>query len=167
MRITRVIILTACLGALFSACSGQKESAAISRIVFDRGHGSMWGNQFFIELCPEEIVCVRYFPENSGEQTTREHIPISKTAWEKVLTAVQTLEPQLEADKPSLWQQLWGGQKLDGGEYRNLTIYRQTGTEETQTLYRLPSDPAVQALELLLEGLVEPETAYELTSCIR
>lgn len=151
MRKTRALILAACCLVLFSGCAGTEQAGTVCKIVFDRGSGSTWGNQFYIELCPEEIITVRYFPAGSSDFVTREHIPIDGNIWEDALSAVQTLEDKLEANSQSFWQKLLGGQKQDGGDYRKLTVYRTSGEEVS---YKLPADPAAQSLEALLESLV-------------
>lgn len=151
MRKTRALILAACCLVLFSGCAGTKQAGTVRKIVFDRGNGSVWGDQFYIELCPEEITTVRYFPAGSSEYVTREHIPIDSKIWEEALSSVRILEEKLEPDTPGFFQKLFGSQKQDGGDYRKLTVYR---TEADGVTYKLPADPAAQALEAFLENLV-------------
>ena len=38
-----------------SACGRQAEPSELTRVVYARGHGSTWGNQFRMEVCPSEI----------------------------------------------------------------------------------------------------------------
>lgn len=124
----------------------------ITGIRFDRGHGSAWGNQFYIEVCADEIVLARYFPEESQEQEVCEHIPITPEQWNEICLAIQALN--LTKDRPSLWQKLWESKKLDGGEYRNLTLVWKTSKGEKEINYQWPSDQQANALEELLEQLV-------------
>ena len=37
---------------LCCGCAGQAEDQALTRVVFARGHGSTWGNQFRMDVCP-------------------------------------------------------------------------------------------------------------------
>lgn len=128
-----------------------KEVGVITGIRFERGHGSMWGNQFYIEVRTDEIREARFFPEGGQNQVTREHIPVSAQQWEALCRAVDALE--LVEYRTSFWQKLFGNKKLDGGEYRTLTLIRQNGATEEETVYRWPSASEALALETLLEQL--------------
>lgn len=127
-------------------CGSAAPSAALSGIVFERGHGSAWGNQLYLEVCPEEIVVARYIPEGSTELQTAEKIPITQTQWQRLEAQLQ--EMTLEKERVSWWQQLLGKKKLDGGEYRKLTLVY----GDAQVACRWPDDGA--ELEALLEYLV-------------
>lgn len=133
----------------FTGC-GTKEAGVMTGLRFDRGHGSVWGNQFYIEVCADEIVLVRYFPENSQDQEVCEHMAITPEQWTKICTAVQALD--LKEDRPSLWQKLWESRKLDGGEYRALTVIWDGNVE---IAYEWPNNQQATELETLLEQLVE------------
>lgn len=128
------------------------------RVIFDRGHGSMWGVQFYMDVCPEEITSTRYFGEDSadGDQESRENVPITAEQWSKIEAAVAELVPQLEeVDQPSLLKRILGSgtSKLDGGLYRKLTLAYRSGDETVQVEYNWPQSSQADALEQLLEEL--------------
>lgn len=132
---------------LLSGCNG-KEDDAVTGIKFERGHGSVWGNQFYIEISDDEIVTARYIREGTGELVTEEHIPITDAQRQTIRTVAQQLP--LEKERT----QLWGKRKADGTEFRKLTLI--CGTKET--VYRWPNTPEANQLEQLLESMVKNET---------
>lgn len=104
----------------------------------------MWGNQFYIEISPVEIVTARYIPEGSWDLVTVEHLPITDAQWEKIKSAVEQLP--LEKARTNIWEK----QKLDGSEFRELTLVR--GKKEVT--YYWPNIPQAQQLEALFEALL-------------
>lgn len=155
-RLRRVVCLFLLSGVFLFSLTGcrQEESGDMTQITFERGNGSTWGNQFYIEVCPRQILLVRYFPEGASQQQTKEQIPITREQWDTLFRAVQALE--LTPEKSSFLQNLFGGQKLDGGEYRKLTLVWQTDSGEKEITYRLPGGPQADRLEQLLEQLANP-----------
>lgn len=132
---------------LLSGCNAG-ECDPITGIKFERGHGSAWGNQFYIEVSPEAIVVLRYIPAGATELQTVEQLPITETQWQSLRAAVEQL-PLKKA------RSLFGeSHKLDGGEYRKLTLLR----DGKETAYRWPDTPEAQQLEQLLEALVPIES---------
>lgn len=132
---------------LLAGCSVKDES--LTKIIFNRGHDSMWGNQFYMELQATEIIRVRYIPEGQSELVTLEHIPITDAQWQGVKSAVEQLP--LEKAKTNIWEK----QKLDGSEFRELTLVR--GKKETT--YYWPNKPEAQQLEQLFETLLADSIA--------
>lgn len=147
-RMMALLLLGALLILGISGC-GTKEESVMTGIRFDRGHGSVWGNQFYIEVQEKEIVKTSFFQEGAQDQTVCEHVPITVQQWEEICKAVETLE--LVEDRPSLIQKVLGNRKLDGGEYRTLTLLY----EEEEIAYKWPADGNAQELEALLEQLVK------------
>jgi len=134
---------------MLTAC-GQVDTA-LAGIQFERGHGSAWGNQLYVEIYPQEIAIVRFFPEGAAQQVTREHIPITAEQWQQLRQAVEQLKLQ---EKRSSWlDKRFGHSKLDGGEYRNLTLVWQTGKKVVRTDYHWPQTAQADILETLLEQL--------------
>lgn len=152
MRIRKIWILgmLLCLTAM-SGCS-RVEDAPLCGVILERGHGSAWGNGFYIEVRTDRIVLARYFPQGAQEQVTCEQIPISPEQWNAICQAVQAME--LEQDRTAWWQNLWGSSKLDGTQFRKLTLIWDTPGGEQSVLYRWPADPRAGDLETLLEQLV-------------
>lgn len=146
--IKTVVFVFIVLMLLLTGCSTRKEDA-VTGIKFNRGHGSAWGNQFYIEINEEEIVLARYIPEGSSELVTVEQIPITDTQWQKIKSTVEQLP--LEKARTKLWEK----QKLDGSEFRELTLVR----GKKQTTYWWPNIPEAQQLEQLLENLLADSVA--------
>lgn len=149
----KFMCLLLCAAVLFgmAGCASEKEDEIIG-IIFERGHGSMWGNQFYIHVEKTEIVQSRYIPENAQDQQTRQNIPITQQQWEELLAAVQMLKLQEEC--PSLWESLLGNSKLDGGEYRELILIWSTPKGEKEMSYQWPGDERAEKLEILLTQLI-------------
>ena len=141
-KVAKTALLAALLGLLLAGCSaGQGD---LMGVWFHRGHGSAWGNQFYMHLQPTQIRLARYIPEGSSELVTVENIPITEEQWETVKNAVEQLP--LEKARTRLWEK----QKVDGSQFRELTLLR--GKKETT--YWWPDTPEAQALEQLLEQLL-------------
>lgn len=104
----------------------------------------MWGNQFYIIISPVEIVTAHYFPEGSWDLVTVEHIPITDAQWQTIKSAVEKLP--LEKARTNIWEK----QKLDGSEFRELTLVR----DKKEVTYYWPNIPQAQQLEALLEALL-------------
>ena len=128
--------------ALCSLFGCRAKDAPVTGLIFHRGHGSAWGNQFSIEVNGTEIVTAEYI--ENGELVTVTHVPISEAQWQ----AICTLAEQLPLEKAR--SDVWDKYKLDGGEFRKLTLVQ--GTAETK--YRWPDTPEAEQLEQLLEALV-------------
>ncbi len=143
MKAIKTFALVA-LVLLLTGCAAKEESA-VTGIRFNRGHESAWGSQFCIELNAEQIVTASYIPDGTTELVTVEHIPITDTQWQTVIAAAEQLALEKVRCNP------WGIHKLDGGEFRKLTLIR--GRKETE--YRWPDVPEAQQLEQLLEALLE------------
>lgn len=146
------VLFTGCvlLCAMLSAC-GQKD-AATTGIVFQRGHGSAWGNQFYIEVYADRIAAIHYFPEGASEQVVRENIPITAQQWQALMDVLQTMELK----EKSTWKEaLFGGSKQDGGEFRELTLIRETEKGTVRTRCQWSQSEQAAALEALLEQFAE------------
>lgn len=152
MKYLPALLLSACLAVCLTSCAGPQQTGSVDRIVFDRGHGSMWGTQLYMELTPREVTLVRYFPVGSAEQVTREHIPISQEAWLELTAAIESHD--LEPERTGFFARLFGARKQDGGEYQTLTVQRET---EAVT-YRWKDPNQAAEFSLLIEALLPPQT---------
>ena len=144
IKVLKILAAVLAFGALLLSGCSAKRNQELTAISFNRGHGSMWGNQFYIEISPVEIVTARYIPEGSWDLVTVEHLPITDAQWEKIKSAVEQLP--LEKARTNIWEK----QKLDGSEFRELTLVR--GKKEVT--YYWPNKPEAQQLEALLEALL-------------
>ena len=152
MKKLPALLLSACLAVCLTSCAAPRQGDSVGRIVFDRGHGSMWGSQLYMELTPEEIALVRYFPAGSGEQVTLEHIPLSQDAWRELTAAIENHD--LEPKRTGFFARLFGSRKQDGGEYQTLTVQWE---KETVT-YRWRDPNQAAEFALLMEALLPPQT---------
>ena len=137
------ILLLACLTVFPAGCT-QKEETAVTGICFERGHGSAWGNQFSIRVDARQIITASYIPQGSSEPVTVEQLPITETQWQELTD----LLAQLSLKKAR--RNFWDFHKLDGGEFRKLTLTY--GSKEIS--YQWPSGEQAAAWEALLESLV-------------
>lgn len=151
MKIVPVLLLAACLTVCLVGCAAEQE-AELCRIRFDRGHGSIWGNQLTVEVCPEEIILLRYIPEGATDLELVEHLPITNAQWEALRNALETMK--LKKEGSSFWRRVFQGTKVDGGEFRKLVLYWKTDGGEEAFSYVWPQGPEAEAAEKLLEGLI-------------
>ena len=140
-----IFALCVLLCGLLIGC--RQEPADLVGIIFERGHGSMWGNQFYIEVCAREITVTQYFPEGASDPIVREHVPITAAQWQNLTEAIQGLE--LEEDRSTLREKLFGHSRQDGGEFRYLILQWET----QQKKYKWPQTQQANALEAMLEQL--------------
>ena len=133
---------------LLTGCGREPVRSKLTGLTFDRGSGSVWGDQLYLCLTETEILTLRYIPEGSGELKTIERLPVTQEQWQAITGALEQLT--LEKEKDSLLGKLF--QKQDGGDYRRLTLTY----GETSIIYRWPAEGA--QLESLLEQLVSEVT---------
>ena len=144
---------------LCSACGKQAEQGELTRVVYARGHGSTWGNQFRMEVCPTEVSYTHFFEKNEQGLEFRElfAVPIEEAVWGEIETAVMNLLPQLEIQKPpSLLKRLMealGPKTVDGGKWAYLTVTRLADGEPEDVQYIWKATPEAEAFALLLEEL--------------
>ena len=142
-----------------SACGKQAESSELTRVVYARGHGSTWGNQFRMDVCPTEITYTHFFvkTENGREFKELYAIPMEEAQWVQIRTAATEVLPQLEVKKqPSLLDrisQAIGPKTVDGGEWHTLTVTWLIDGEPKDVEYIWRATPETEAFALLLEEL--------------
>ena len=146
---------------LCSACGKQAEPAELSRVVYARGHGSTWGNQFRMEVCPTEISYAHFFEKTNDGQEFKEFyaVPIEEMQWKEIETAVLAVLPQLEIQKPpSLVQRLvqaLGPKTVDGGKWTKLTVTWLADSEPKDVQYIWANTAEAEAFEHLLQELAQ------------
>ena len=144
---------------LCSACGKQAETSELTRVVFARGHGSTWGNQFRMEVCPTEISYAHFFVETAEGKELKElyAVPIEKAQWEQLQTAALPVLDQLEIQKEpgpvKRLLQYFEPKTVDGGEWKKLTATWLIGDEPQEVKYIWTATAEADALELLLEEL--------------
>ena len=132
---------------LCCGCAGQAENQALTRVVFARGHGSTWGNQFRVDVCPTEVYYLHHFVDHQFEELA--NVPIDAERWAAIEEAVMALVPHLERYRQPLWEKLFPPKTVDGGVWWSLTL---TWGEE-EVIYLWPTCAEADALEALLEEL--------------
>ena len=145
-------VLTLLLG-LTGCGAAREDTPVLTRVILDRGHGSMWGDQFYVDVCAEEILQTNYFSPDDpgGELLSKSGLPIDSQSWAEIVSAVEALAP-LTPVRESLWKKLFGGGRAsDGTGYRHLTLYWADGEAIG---YQWPDNEDAAALEKLLEQLI-------------
>lgn len=152
---TKLLALLIAITGLSGCGSDITSSGTISRITYNRSHGSLWGVQFYIDLTKTEIAEARFFCQGETEQTEIYNIPIPAEVWEEVEQAISDLAPSLKEKKKKerLFQSKM--QKLDGTEERTLTLTRETENGEKTISYDFPTSEEAAKLENLLEALAQ------------
>lgn len=145
--IVALILLTG-----LSACHA-KDDPVLSGIIFERSHGSMWGNQFYIDINASQIKQLSYVSKDTLELDTHRSIPILPEQWQALEDAVMLLD--LQEDKTAWKDSLFGSHKADGGEYRKLTLLWRNGNDEKEIHYLWTQSQQAEILESLLEQLAE------------
>ena len=158
-------ILTIPLLLLLAGCSGAKSpdlgAAALKRVIFDRGHGSLWGIQFYIDVCPDEITIVRYFSKDmeGSDLIEKTNLPITSEDWKELEDVLGEMKFTLEPiESPSFWKRFRAKLKeqtmLDGGEFRKLILTWEMDKDAQEIEYKWPGGHEAEALEVLLEEMV-------------
>ena len=131
--------------------------AALERVIFDRGHGSAWGNQFFSELTAEELVVTRFFDPADPTRTllTRTNQALAPEEWPQLTAAIAALFPHLPPAKHRF--RLFARKNFpaasDGAAYRRLTLFFHRGRKLRRFDTALPACPESAALEQMLEQM--------------
>lgn len=133
---------------LLQGCRGVLPAEQLTGLIYERGNGSVWGEQLYISLTEDRILALRYMPEGSSQVETREQLPITPEQWQSVTRLVSQLNP--ERARPSLFDKLFPRQ--DGSDFYRLTLVY----GEKEIPYRLPA--GAEELEALLEQLVREVT---------
>jgi len=156
-RLALIGAITALL--LCSACGKQVEHREMTRVVFAKGHGSTWGNQFRMEVCPTEVSYTHFFEKQEQGRKFRElfAVPIEDAAWDEIETAAMALLPQLEVQKPpNLLKRLIRAMEpkpVDGGEWAYLTVTWLVNGEFKDVQYIWTAIPEAESFVLMLEEL--------------
>lgn len=148
----KVFIAALLLLTGLSAC-GVNEESVLSGIIFERGHGSMWGNQLYLDVRANQINRIQYIVDETMVLESRENIPIVPEQWQALENAVLCLD--LKEDKSSWKDILFGSSKLDGGEYTKLTLIWRTGHKEKEINYLWSQSQQSAVLEAILEQLMD------------
>lgn len=149
----------------------ESDIAALERVIFDRGHGSVWGNQFFTELTAAELVITRFFDPSDPTRTllTRTNQALAPEEWPQLTAAIVALLPHLPTAKHRfrLFARKPFPAAADGTAYCKLTLFFRSGRKLRTTSVPMPDCPEANAFEQLLEHLVLSRYAAENQSSAR
>jgi len=139
--------------------------AILERVILERGHGSAWGTQLYVDVGCEKIYHANFisYVSASGELVSCQDIPITQEQWDRIQTCVFQLLPSLEVKKDSgvlvrmfrSWMRKTSVQ--DGGAFWNLTLVWQEEQESRTVEYVWPADGQARELESLLESMLQGE----------
>lgn len=164
------MIVRSCVFPAVSLWGGWKrvrssilEECTLTRVMLERRHGSVWGVQFYVDVCPREVTLIRYFPREDpgGELAVDKHIPLTSQRWDEIVEAVAQLRPQLSpVPKPTFWARLTQARKgryrvLDGVGYHHLALTWQAEGHPHEVRYDWPGSEQAKTLETLLERLTD------------
>lgn len=157
-RIILGLLLIPMLISLGGCAEKDITDATPVRVIFNRTHGSVWGDQFYMDICPEEITSTCFFSKInfSNEQVVQENVSITAEQWSAVEAAVTDLRPLLEeVKKPSLLKRIISSRHptVDGHLTRRLTLVFETDDEPLSIEYNCPHSDQTTELEHLLEEL--------------
>ena len=159
MRKRLILLLLLLPMALIIGCSKTPkvpEGAVLTQVIFDRGHGSEWGNQFHMNIKRDEIRYASWITPEYDELEA-DHVPLSEETWLEIEALVLELLPEMEPVKePGLLDRLFEKampQVLDGGEYHTLNLVWETEDEIQIIEYGWTGSPGQLELEAALEDL--------------
>ena len=146
---------------LMAGCSKTPqvpEGAVLTQVIYDRGHGSQWGNQFHMNIKQDEI-CLASWLTPEYEALEAEHVPLPEETWQEIETMVLELLPEMEPVKePGFWGRLFERvmpQALDGGEFHTLHLMWETEEEILTIEYHWTGSAGELELERFLEDLTK------------
>ncbi len=149
----------------------ESDIAALERVIFDRGHGSAWGCQFYAELTPAEFVITRFFDPSDATRSllTRTNLALAPEEWQQLTAAIAALLPHLPTAKHRfrLFARKPFPAAADGTAYCKLTLFFRSGRKLRTTSVPMPDCPEANAFEQLLEHLVLSRYAAENQSSAR
>lgn len=145
---------------LCTGCSSRQPSggAVLAGVIFERGHDSMWGDQFYIEVSENQIDTLRCIGGSDAELQEYTQLPITRAEWRQITSAAHGLIPELETEKePGFFEKLFGGsfEKTDGTGWKKLKLIWRTGAQKETISYIWPDGAAAGKLETLLLELAE------------
>lgn len=143
----------------------ESDIAALERVILDRGHSSVWGNQFYAELTPAGFVITRFFDPADPTRTllTRTNQVLAPEEWPQLTAAVAALLPHLPPVKHRfrLFARKPFPAAADGTAYRKLTLFFRSGRKLRTISVPMPDCPEANAFEQLLEHMVLSRYAAE------
>ena len=162
-----LVLGTGIAGKMVRNPKSDEPPGTLVKVIYHRVRVVILGEDFYIELSPEEVICANYWPRDDSVEfqlTTVEHLALSEEQWKEVEAAMLDLYPVMEprsgeASSPFLQlvkKLLQKGMPVqDGGDRDDLTLIWETEEGQRTVQYYWPSDSRVLTLTELLRGLVE------------
>lgn len=164
------VLLTGCAKKETEETEMEKRAGqTLCGVSYHYASGMVYGEEFRIQLTPEQIVSASYFPwegieDYTGEETdciTIENQPIDSSQWEAIEQAVTFLLPVLKAQEPKKEKLIKWWTKhlevLDGGDICQFSLTWRAGDGSEQTVdYVIPSDSRFYTLLDLMKETVHP-----------
>ena len=139
---------------LCCACGKSAQPAELTRVVYARGNGSVWGNQFHMDVCPTEVSYLHDFRDGT-EFRELFALPIEQLQWEQIRLAAEVAAAQLQVQKPPNLLQRLAPKADDGGDWWSLTLTWVTDGEPKDVTYIWAATAETEAFSLLLEELAQ------------
>lgn len=132
------------------------KNGQLTGLIFEHGHGSVWGIHFYINILGGRVIHTSYLSENTKNLVTKDNLNLDEAAWSKIEQAVQNVTPYIEK-APKRLNFFFPFKKpamLDGGEFVKLWLVWDNGKKKTKTEYTVKLSTALSELEALLKELV-------------
>ncbi len=120
-------------------------------LIFDRGHGSVLDNQFYVELRKDGILRHSVVDHAAREIRIYNGLPLSDGDWTSVADAAALLE--LKKAPRRFFRKLFARPVVDGPRYWRLMLVTQKGKRLKKTAYVWQHTEQYRALEQLLERI--------------
>lgn len=165
-QVILAMLITGLVGALFMGGCSQKENepttpreapGKLVRVIYERTNGSVYGDDFDVDVTADEILTANYFDEYEAEYQFIENQAITEEQWSKieqvVLPMIAEIPPWKEPSKLDKLQSdllIDDAQVLDGGDSQRITLVWDTADGELTEIY----------------GYSVLDSYYNVTSCL-
>ncbi len=157
-----VVFILCCV--IFFGCS-EKESEAmnkktepegrLTRIEYSQTNGMVYGDDFSVDVIPEQVLYTRFFSTTEYEYVDKENIPIDSEQWHELEEAVLAIFPVLEERHFEKEWKPFSGTVDGGGTFSFYLTWENEGKEE-RISYHSPNDRRFTTLFTLLEEIANP-----------
>ena len=171
-RIAAILLVTAMILSLFTACKKQEPQPVIPEepklpgtligVSYATGGGMEARSEFSIRLNRQEIEHAEFWPEEyTEEMEVCEQVPITEQQWAEVEALILGMyrAGALNACQPGSASEnsFLDSFVLDGGDYTNFSLIWETEDGSVEIGYSWPGDQRVITLTALLQELADPQ----------
>ena len=127
MKVIAFLIIAITVLFAFCGCAQNEEDLGrIASVSFSRTNGSVWGRQLIISADESKISYLAYFPEEGGEFTVKENLPLSEEQWQRLcsasICAAESLEPLKPNHLKNLINKIFPSAVVDGTDNYSFTV---------------------------------------------